>query len=49
VATNALKPGFGGNSHGACRGLDQAVRFINNKALIPRYSCENLGFYNEYG
>ena len=33
VATTIDKPEVGGNFHGACHGLDQAVRFIKTKHL----------------
>ena len=45
VATTIDKPEVGGNFHGACHGLDQAVRFINTKHLSQDIHAQNLGFY----
>jgi len=45
VATTIDKPEVGGNFHGACHGLDQAVRFIKTKHLSQDIHAQNLGFY----
>lgn len=44
MATITKKPGIGGNFHGACRGLDQAVRFINSKHLSQDIHAKTWAF-----